>query len=102
MSLKKQYLKSKPVCKVTFKLDAEAAKNASKAKLCGDFTQWDAKALPMKRLKSGEFTLTVNLEKDNEYEFRYLLDDEKWENDWEADGYVPSNVSVEENSLVSV
>jgi 1,4-alpha-glucan branching enzyme len=56
----------------------------------------------MKKLKSGEFTLTVNLEKDNEYEFRYLLDDEKWENDWEADGYAPSNVSVEENSLVSV
>lgn len=102
MSLKKQYLKSKPVCKVTFKLDAEAAKNVSKAKLCGDFTQWDAQALPMKKLKSGEFTLTVNLEKDNEYQFRYLLDEEKWENDWEADGYVPSNVSVEENSLVSV
>ena len=102
MSLKKQYLKSKPLCKVTFKLDAQAAQHAQKAVLCGDFTDWDAQPLDMKRLKSGDFTLTVNLEKDNEYQFRYLLDDEKWENDWEADAYIPSPVSIEDNSVVRV
>ena len=102
MSLKKQYLKSKPVCKVTFRLNAEEAKNASEARLVGDFTDWDKQPLPMKKLKSGDFTLTVDLEKDHEYQFRYLLDGEVWENDWEADAYAPSPVCLEENSVVRV
>ena len=33
MSLKKQYLKSKPLCKVTFRLNAEAAQDAKEAAL---------------------------------------------------------------------
>ncbi|GEA10799.1 1,4-alpha-glucan-branching protein [Alteromonas sp. KUL49] len=102
MSLKKQYLKSKPVCKVTFRLNAEEAQNAGTASLVGDFTDWEANSLPMKKLKNGDFTLTVDLEKDHDYQFRYLLDDEKWENDWQADGYIPSSVSFDDNSLVSV
>ncbi|OJF68321.1 glycoside hydrolase [Alteromonas sp. V450] len=102
MSLKKQYLKSKPLCKVTFRLNAEAAKDAQKAELCGDFTDWKSQSLDMKKLKNGDFTLTVNLEKDRDYQFRYLLDGENWENDWEADAYMPSFVSVEENSVVRV
>jgi 1,4-alpha-glucan branching enzyme len=102
MSLKKQYLKSKPLCKVTFRLDAEAARDAKEAELCGDFTDWKAQPLTMKKLKSGEFTLTVNLETEHEYQFRYLLDGEKWENDWEADAYVPSPVSFDDNSVVRV
>ncbi|QDG35140.1 glycoside hydrolase [Alteromonas mediterranea] len=102
MSLKKQYLKSKPLCKVTFRLNAEAAQDAKEAALCGDFTDWKAQPLTMKKLKSGDFTLTVNLEKDHEYQFRYLIDGEKWENDWDADAYMPSPVSIEDNSVVRV
>ena len=102
MSLKKQYLKSKPLCKVTFRLNAEAAQDVKEAALCGDFTDWKTQPLTMKKLKSGDFTLTVDLEKDNEYQFRYLLDGEKWENDWEADAYIPSPVSIEDNSVVRV
>ncbi|NDW20203.1 isoamylase early set domain-containing protein [Alteromonas hispanica] len=102
MSLKKQYLKSKPVCKVTFRLNAEAAGEAKNAELYGDFTGWDDKPLSMKKLKSGDFTLTVDLEKDAEYQFRYLIDGQTWENDWEADAYKRSPVSFEENSVVRV
>ena len=102
MSLKKQYLKSKPVCKVTFKLTAEEAKNAATAKLVGDFNEWDLSAEPMKKLKNGDFNQTVNLPADAEYQFRYLLDEDVWENDWAADAYVASPVSLEENSLVRV
>ena len=102
MSLKKQYLKSKPLCKVTFRLNAEAAQDAEEAALCGDFTDWKSQPLTMKKLKSGDFTLTVDLEKDHEYQFRYLIDGEKWENDWEADAYIPSPVSIEDNSVVRV
>lgn len=102
MSLKKQYLKSKPVCKVTFRLKAEEAGNASSARLVGDFNQWDKHVEPMKRLKSGDFTQTLSLEKDKQYAFRYLLDEDHWENDWQADAYKQSPVCGEENSVVRV
>ncbi|MDC8831214.1 isoamylase early set domain-containing protein [Alteromonas gilva] len=102
MSLKKQYLKSKPVCKVTFKLTATEAGSASSAKLIGDFNAWDVAAQPMKKLKNGDFTQTLNLPADAEYQFRYLLDDATWENDWDADAYAPSPVSFEDNSVVRV
>jgi 1,4-alpha-glucan branching enzyme len=102
MSLKKQYLKSKPVCKVTFKLSKEEAKNADTVRLVGDFNDWDLSATPMKKLKNGDFSSTVELPKDNAYQFRYLLDDKEWENDWAADQYVPSAISFDENSVVAV
>ena len=51
MSLKKQYLKSKPLCKVTFRLNAEAAQDVKEAALCGDFTDWKTQPLTMKKLK---------------------------------------------------
>ncbi|MDX1655300.1 MAG: isoamylase early set domain-containing protein, partial [Candidatus Competibacteraceae bacterium] len=46
----------------------------------------------------GSFTVTVNLESGKEYQFRYLLDGERWENDWEADKYVPAG--GHDNSVV--
>lgn len=101
MSLKKQFLKSKPVCKVTFKLDKKAAQSAQSVRLLGDFNGWDFSTTPMKKLKNGNFTATLDLEVGKEYQFRYLLDDDNWENDWEADAYVPSPASYDDNSVVS-
>ena len=37
----KKFLKSKPVCKATFTLPAEAAQGAKKVFLVGDFNNWD-------------------------------------------------------------
>ena len=56
----------------------------------------------MKKMKSGEFKTTVDLEKGQNYEFRYLIDGNKWANDWEADAYVPNMMTFEENSVVSL
>ncbi|MFT5277109.1 MAG: 1,4-alpha-glucan branching enzyme [Glaciecola sp.] len=102
MSFKKQYLKSKPVCKVTFKLSKAEAKSAEKVRLVGDFNEWDLSAEPMKKLKNGSFSATVELEKDAEYQFRYLLNDQEWENDWNADAYITSPVSFDDNSVLAV
>lgn len=96
--LKKQVLKNKPICKVTFTLP-EAVK-AESVYLVGDFNGWDEKATPMKRLKSGYFTVTLELEKDREYQFRYLVNDTEWHNDWHADKYVPNPFSGD-NSVVT-
>lgn len=102
MAFKKQYLKSKAVCKVTFKITKDEAQAAEVVRLVGDFNDWDVTVPPMKKLKDGSFTATLDLEKDANYQFRYLLNDTKWENDWAADEYVPSSVSLENNSVVRV
>jgi 1,4-alpha-glucan branching enzyme len=102
MAFKKQYLKSKAMCKVTFKISKEQAHDANLVRLVGDFNKWDLSSTPMKKLKNGGFTTTVSLAKDSKYQFRYLLDDKAWENDWEADAYIPSPVSYADNSVVQV
>ena len=41
----------------------------------------------MKRLANGSFKAVVKLAP-GRYRYRFLLDGERWENDWEAEGYV--------------
>ena len=97
--LKKAYSKTGRVCRVTFTLPSEV--KAKTASLCGEFNDWDSTSHPMKRLKDGGFTVTVSLEPGRNYCFRYLLDGERWENDWEADAYV-RNPLGSDDSVVSV
>ncbi|MEN8007648.1 MAG: isoamylase early set domain-containing protein [Candidatus Krumholzibacteriota bacterium] len=93
-------MKSRPVTKVTFRLPKAAALEADMVHLVGDFNNWSIDATPMTRLKNGEFKVCLDLETGREYCFRYLIGEETWENDWEADKYVPSGVAAEENSVV--
>lgn len=101
MILKKQYLKSKPVCKVTFKVTAKEAQGAQTINLVGDFNDWDQNATQMQQLKDNSFKAVIELSKDNEYQYKYLLDGERWENDWKADKYTSSPYG-EDNSVVVV
>jgi hypothetical protein len=55
----------------------------------------------MKERKDGTFYTAVTLESGKEYQFRYLLDNVRWENDWNADGYEPNDLGTE-NSIVNV
>lgn len=93
--LKKQYLKTKPVCKVTFY--TPAAIEAESVYLVGDFNDWDEHATPMERMKDGRFKATVNLDTEKEYRFRYLVNGTEWHNDWEADKYVPNPFSGDDS-----
>lgn len=102
MSLKKKNLKSKPVTKVTFRVPADLGRDAREVCLVGEFNNWNPGATPMKKLKSGEFTATVDLSQGARYHFRYLIDGTTWENDWEADEYRPSGLGDSENSVVIV
>jgi hypothetical protein len=56
----------------------------------------------MKRLKSGDFTITIDLNINKEYQYRYLIDEMIWENDWQADKYVSSPYGDCDNSVVVV
>lgn len=102
MSIDKKYLKGKSICKVTFQLSSEAAGGAARAFLVGEFNNWEMHSLPMKRMKDGSFKLTVDLPVGNVFQFRYLLDDDRWENDWSADRYCYSEFGNCENSVVEV
>jgi len=102
VSLKKQYLKTKERCKVTFRLPKAAAPGAKTVHIVGEFNDWSTVKTPMKRLKSGEFTAIVELAPGREYQFRYLIDQILWENDWEADRYVKSDYGDCDNSVVAV
>jgi len=99
MSLKKQFDEEKPVCKVTFKLTEDIVNSAKRVNLAGDFNNWDAQNIPMKKLKGGVYTATVELPKGREYQFKYLIDGNSWVNEKEADKYVPNEFQTE-NSVV--
>ena len=96
---KKRFLKSGDV-KVDFILPEAIAADADTAYLVGDFNDWDESATPMKKLKNGSFKVTINLEPNREYHFRYLVNGNQWHNDWDADKYVPNPFSGD-NSVIS-
>ena len=99
MAIKKQYLKSKPVCKVTFSVPAEEAK---KVTVVGTFNEWkEKKDFQLKKLKNGTFKGTVDLEKDNSYEFRYIVDG-TYANDEAADAYAWNDYAGAENSVLNL
>ncbi len=101
MAITKQYLKSKPVCKVTFKLPKEVVGDANKVSVVGNFNDWDLDKDPMKKVKKdGSFSLALNFDKDQEVSFRYYIDGERWENDPDADRFVVSEFGDSENCVL--
>ena len=62
MSLKKQFSKTKPVCKVTFSLPKEAINTGNQVVVLGEFNNWDpSKGVPMKATKGG-YSAVLELE----------------------------------------
>ena len=98
MAIKKQFLKSKPVCKVTFTVAAEEAKNVE---VVGSFNEWNAEATPLKKLKNGTFKGTFDLPMENSYEFRYIVDG-NFINDEAADRYQWNDYAGTENAVIEL
>lgn len=98
MSIKKQFIKTKPVVKVTFSVDA---KDAGAAAVVGDFNNWNAEAGALGKLKNGTFKGVFEVEKDAAYEFRYLIDG-AYANEPEADSFKWNDYANAENSVLSV
>lgn len=89
---------AKGATKVTFSLPKEV--HADHVALCGDFNGWSPTDHPLRRYKDGHFAVAVNLAPGT-YRYRFLLDGERWENDWEADEYAP-NPYGGEDSIITV
>lgn len=96
--VKKKFLKTK--CKVTFELPDTIAEGAERVTLVGDFNNWDEQSTPMDKKKGNKFSITLDLEPNKEYQYRYLINGREWHNDWEADKYVPNPFSGD-NSVVT-
>ena len=101
MSIKKQFDKNKPVCKVTFNLANSNTNNALRVNLAGDFNNWNIESIPMKKISNSGFSVSVDLKKGREYQFKYLVDGSTWLNETEADKHV-TNIFQSENSVVVV
>lgn len=92
--LKKKYLKTKDEWEVTFEFDQAADQVA----LVSESNNWQP--INMKqRKKDGVFYTKVRLPKNKRIEYRYLLDQESWQNDSAADAYAPNEFGSE-NSVV--
>ncbi len=103
MSISKKYLKTKPICKVTFRIPPEIGNMHRKASLLGSFNNWNQSANRMRKLiKDGSFSVVVDLDINKEYEFKYLLDDEIWLNDDNPDKEVKTHFGDSSNSIVAV
>ena len=102
MSIKKQYLKSKDLYKVTWAIDKKTANGAEAINLSGSFNDWSHHEHPMEKLRSGAFKIVMELPKNEEYQFRYLVDQTKWINEDEADRYTDNQLSNEQNCVISL
>ncbi len=98
MITRKASAKTKNVS-VTFGLPADAASES--VAIAGDFNDWSETKHTMSRdKKTGDWKKTVSL-KPGRYEFRYLIDGERWQNDSEADSSVPTPF-FSENSVIEL
>ncbi len=94
--LKKRRFKKQGITKVTFVLPSEV--EATTVHLMGEFNEWQT-TQAMRQYKDGSWRITVDLEPGREYQFRYLVDGQRWLNDPQADNYVP-NPYGDQNSVV--
>jgi 1,4-alpha-glucan branching enzyme len=98
--INKKFLKSKPVCEVTFELP-QSIEASEEVCVVGEFNNWDHNANPMRKNK-GVWKTTLKLETGHEYQFRYLIDGRNWANDDAADKYVPNNIDGDNSVLVTI
>ncbi len=106
MPVSKKYNKTSKEIKVTFKVTKQAAQEAKEVYLLCENNGWDPIMLTKQR--SGDFKVDVTFKEDEpkqefQYRFRLVMEDgsEKYDNDWEADKYVP-NPFEGDNSVVVI
>lgn len=93
--LKKKNIKKKSEIEVTFEF---CKKGVDSVSLVADFNEWQPVMMKYHK-KDKTFRARVKLPNDRSFHFRYLLDGEVWENDYQADDYVP-NPYGSDNSVV--
>ena len=73
-----------------------------RACVVGEFNHWDVNANPMKRMKDGSLSLSMEIPAGREYRFRYFVNQQIWFNDTEADGYEYCPFAGADNALLRI
>lgn len=88
---------------ITFTLPAEAVEGATEAILLGDFNNWNPEKAPMlEKQKDGSYQTVVLLEEGKTYQYRFLLNDGRWVNDYNAQSYVNVEGLYVDNCVITV
>ena len=98
--IKKQFVKSRNVAKVTFQLPADVP--ADGVELIADFTEW--RPVAFDRLRDGRWKLVQELAPGRSYQFRYRLlkdGDVDYANEERSDGLVGNGMGGE-NAVLNV
>lgn len=97
--IKKQQVKSRNVCKLTFELPQDLEGDA--VQLVADWNDW--RPVPLERQKNGKWKLVQEVAPGQEYQFRYRVvhgDHDHFFNDDDADRTV-QNEHGSENAVIS-
>ena len=101
--LKKTYTKNKSKCKVTFKFEPTVESTQIETiQVVGSFNGWGRlKKHFLKKRKDGTYSLSVNLNSDASYEYKFLLNESEWRTDNNAEGHI-WNIYGSKNALIEV
>lgn len=98
----KKFNKKKGTYTVIFQIPCEQLPEevvASQVNVVGTFNNWSIAETPMKVAEGIGYEAVLKL-KPGKYEYRYLINDQIWYNDWEADGYEPNRLQNADNCLL--
>jgi 1,4-alpha-glucan branching enzyme len=96
----KKYSKTGKSCRVTFKFTPET-EAVEKVILLGEFNDWGDKGHEMVKRKAGHYSVSVQLDAEKDYQFRYLINDQDWSNGEGADNFV-ANTFGTKNAVLSL
>ena len=89
--------------RITFSLPAEALEGASEVILLGDFNNWNPEEAPkLKKQEDDSFNTVVELEIGNTYNYRFMSNDGRWINDYNAQKYEPAPGLHVDNCVITV
>ena len=92
---------SRDPLKVLVRFELPPAIWADVVYLVGDFNGWNETSHALARDRNdATWYIVLELERNRNYEFRYLVNGHEWHNDWKADSYAP-NPYGGTNSVVS-
>lgn len=85
------------VVTVDFRMQADHL-DARSVHLVGEFNDWSSTATPMVRAES-QFVVSLQLKTGRTYRYKFLVDGQRWENDWNADAYVSNEFGGDDSVL---
>lgn len=97
--LEKNYAQNGAICRVTFALPQIAARGGKDVRLLGDFNGWNWENAYRLQPDGAALVVDVDLPTGRDYQFRFLIDSQLWENHWNADAYVATPFGVDNSVL---